>query len=573
MSQTKAQLVDASTTDIGFTQTGTGAIERTIDSRFKEVFSVKDFGAVGNGIADDTVAIQATINAAAQMFNQVAFPPAGGAYNPPIVLFPPGAYRLTDTLNVYTGLTLSGMAGVPYTVEHTRLIMDTQGGTVNLTKNILNLTKVFESVARSTNVTVTIEDLGFWITNPGSTIAGRGGSAWAYNASYGSHIYCGESCIDTRIRRCNFYTSPNSAIYFNGVSTAYFNVDECEFDTPSVGIRLTSCTNIWPQINQSRFYSGSYQISVLNCGGLVQINGCDFQNNARVYINGGTSQLEKVTFTANLHQGANALDNSLYVNNAKCVVIANNYFGLSTESAIYLETIDDGVVSGNSIDSPGYNTPNSSAATAPAGIRLLGCKQLAVTGNSIRAQGGATYNGFGIISSTSGGRTSRSLFSGNYIAGVFTGANHRSQTRYLNVETTDTLVGNQFESNKEEWRLLRTRTSVHYGVALTYQAASGNVFIPLDDTASCRVYLHVEQVSTNNSLEFEIIVSRTNFSGVYFIKSVNKDGTAGSGNGPHAVTAGNTVTFSISGTSLQVAFNYTTDPMNYSAVVIGAIRP
>ena len=555
---------------LSFTQVGTGATARTIDSKLKDVISVKDFGAVGDGVANDTAALQAAIDAAAAMFNQTAFPPAGSPYSPPIVLFPPGAYRITDTLNVYVGLTLAGMAGVPYTVEHTRIIMDTLGGTVNLTKNILNLTTVFQSVSRSSNLTVTIEDLGFWITNPGSTIPARGGTGSVYNPTTGgSHIFCAESCIDTRIRRCNFYSSPNAGIRFKDCSTASFNVDECEFDTPSVGIRLDNCTLAWPQVNQSRFYSGVYQILSTDTGGTIQVNGCDFQLNARISAS-GTRKLENFIFVANLHEGSGNVGDALYVQNAAQVNISSNTFGVSTESAIYVADADDGVISGNCINSPGYNTSNSSAATAPAGIRLLGCKQLAVTGNRVKTLAGATYNGFGIISSDSGGRVSRCMFSGNRISDVFNGASHRSQSRHLNVETTDSLAGNDFDSGKIENRLLRSRAGVYYATPLTLQASSGSVFIAFDNTSSCRVYVHAEQISTNDSSEFEVIITRTNFSGTYSIRGVNKDATLNVGNGPHTLLAGNTVLFAISGSSLQITFAYTTDPMSYSAVVVGA---
>jgi hypothetical protein len=64
------------------TQSGTGAIARPVTDKIKEFVSVKDYGAIGDGVADDTTAI---INALAAQSN---------------LYFPGGTYRTTATIEI-----------------------------------------------------------------------------------------------------------------------------------------------------------------------------------------------------------------------------------------------------------------------------------------------------------------------------------------------------------------------------------------------------------------------------------------------------------------------------------------
>ena len=63
------------------TATGT-TTARSFADRFAEVFNVKDFGAVGNGVANDTTAVNAAITAAAAVGGGTVFFPAGTYYTP-----------------------------------------------------------------------------------------------------------------------------------------------------------------------------------------------------------------------------------------------------------------------------------------------------------------------------------------------------------------------------------------------------------------------------------------------------------------------------------------------------------
>lgn len=85
-----------------YTSTGTGAVSRLVSSKLGDFVSVKDFGAVGDGVADDTAAIQAAIDALAGSFDVTANY-SGNQYSgkpSQILYFPPGIYNVTSRILV-----------------------------------------------------------------------------------------------------------------------------------------------------------------------------------------------------------------------------------------------------------------------------------------------------------------------------------------------------------------------------------------------------------------------------------------------------------------------------------------
>lgn len=81
----------SSAANLDFIAAGTGAVTRTAQNKMRDIVSVKDFGAVGNGIADDTTAFQNAVNSGTSS-----------------VYVPAGSYILTNEITVPDGVTIYG---------------------------------------------------------------------------------------------------------------------------------------------------------------------------------------------------------------------------------------------------------------------------------------------------------------------------------------------------------------------------------------------------------------------------------------------------------------------------------
>jgi hypothetical protein len=87
--QESSILGGASAQQISYNEGSVGAVNRTVKAKLQETVSVKDFGAVGDGVTDDTAAIQAAVNAN----------PNGS------IFFPEGTYMFAD-ITVSTGVMI-----------------------------------------------------------------------------------------------------------------------------------------------------------------------------------------------------------------------------------------------------------------------------------------------------------------------------------------------------------------------------------------------------------------------------------------------------------------------------------
>lgn len=86
---TPDQFAMAST--VGYTPAGTGAVVTNVQTKLRETVSVKDFGAVGDGVTNDTVAIQ----------NAITFARLQGGQSRKLY-WPRGTYLITNTITIGT---------------------------------------------------------------------------------------------------------------------------------------------------------------------------------------------------------------------------------------------------------------------------------------------------------------------------------------------------------------------------------------------------------------------------------------------------------------------------------------
>lgn len=117
----------ATSSDLQYLPAGTGAVTRGIQGKLRETVSVTDFGAVGNGVADDTAAIQAAINAVQT---------AGGG----VVFFPAATYKVTSTITLQSTVFLSGYGATISWAGGASSVISTTTSGVTLTAGMEGLT-------------------------------------------------------------------------------------------------------------------------------------------------------------------------------------------------------------------------------------------------------------------------------------------------------------------------------------------------------------------------------------------------------------------------------------------------
>ena len=256
---------DASSSYVTSTGSTTG---RTLATRFAEVVNVKDYGAVGDGVTDDTTAIQAAISAVSV---------SGGT-----LFFPTGSYKVTSEISmtisesvhiagynaklVFSGLsageyalTLQGSYGSATSI--TGLTANERAGTTTLADTLSkgDIIRVKESgrrdpaagitlsaVTLTTEITLTADASVFTSTDVGKSIIPTSGGGTVYITGYTSGTELTGVVGNNDAMGSLTYTSgswgftelfaPSRPSYIKGefltIDTANTSTDELIFDEP-----------------------------------------------------------------------------------------------------------------------------------------------------------------------------------------------------------------------------------------------------------------------------------------------------------------------------------------------------
>ena len=313
--------------------------------------NVKDFGAVGDGVADDTSSIQAAINAA----NGIT-----------VVYFPPGTYKVTSTLQCPSNIVL--------TSNHDSILEDTTllaagsalGGT------LLSLT--WPGTSNAAN----------YVKIQGLVLNGGGGA---------TVLLAMNNNVVTIIRGCVFTNYIASGVGIRGGGCLYTTIDGNMFNNSNgYAIDMQNSYSTTPGnsyyginvgwITRNLFYSTLF----VRISGTINIENNDFEgqvdSNAAIELDGTAANHVNIKDNYfELTQGITSIPRAIIFNVEEGVVSGNQIIGhfsaVSGTIAIDASTALSVILTGNNIRSWYYGIymPNSATGT----VQISGNYHNAVT--------------------------------------------------------------------------------------------------------------------------------------------------------------------------------------------------
>lgn len=356
---------------IGFKQSNaagflTGAVARTVNTKLQENLSVKDFGAVGDGVANDTAAVQAAINAVVSV--------GGGS-----VYFPAGIYRCNVNVNstfqvVLVGdndrSVITGITNNEFAVKFDGLFG--RCGLRNL--KIQGTAKNTHGVYVNCGSAFAVENCFFSSCGMGlvfnATIDTRLFDCWFFNNYVGLYYTCRTTSGSPTVTNINgqSYTFSSAVFPQHPGESDLFG---CSFNLNNIGVIVDQPDNPSLYASNIKFHGGVIEYSTVGFIGIelgvlgplssinstwienlntgtVQFNGTTY-GYSDVYLVNGLMYVEKTEITAL------TVKNSSVLRMKDCVSIASSITKDATASIISDQNIEQALLGYvNYVRSPGF---------------------------------------------------------------------------------------------------------------------------------------------------------------------------------------------------------------------------
>jgi parallel beta-helix repeat protein/putative cofactor-binding repeat protein len=335
--------------NISYTPAGTGAVATTVQAKLREYVSVKDFGAVGDGVTDDTAAIQAALTT-----GKTVYAPAVASY-----------YKITSALTLNSNQRIFG------------------DGVGSQIRQITSLANVISATGKSG---IIIENLYLYCS----------GTFTNYNTGSGVILL---SCSQSIVRGClvsnhrgagvNIYSSNECLVENNTfINSPVVNSDTDAQAFADISVVFSSSRNI---------VQNNICISGQGTGVLVQtvVNGNACDGNV---VSGNIVKNAKV-YGIVLYRNAQVIGDVPLQSVSNCVVSGNTIENVSGAiinsitstytygAGIYVQGAENAVVSGNTIRQTHSGAVTFAQLLAPGAIGLTNQTIASVTGNVIDQAG------------------------------------------------------------------------------------------------------------------------------------------------------------------------------------------
>ena len=337
-----------------------------------DVINVKQFGAKGDGINDDTLAIQNAINKCKEdaLNNNLI--------GKSVVTIPGGKYKITSTISTYTYVRLKPVGSVIITTEYDGIAIKLDGGTETLPLIEYNLAYLIDGTdglrIENTNSNAT-SSIGLSIENSSEI------NRKTCNFTIKSIAFNGFK-IATKITNNNFYLVKFEDVIFGGNTTGIQFGDSNHTEQSNSGENLVFTRCIFVNTDAIKFYYPGEDCNFFNCSFDYCTNIFNDVGNKgyrKLYINGGHIESITNSILNNMKQsmliitGCRFFVNpniNLFGSSKPCdIVLENNQYGLIQEPnqnpSTFIFPYTGCIIKNNMMAADGVGTPFGFSSYVP----------------------------------------------------------------------------------------------------------------------------------------------------------------------------------------------------------------